>query len=571
MTSDYSIDLTQQTGNPANWTIADQTVLKYDSDGAHFTFNKRFDAPYMWTSFYFLYGRIEVVAKAANGTGIVTGAVLMSDCMDEVDWEWSGSNFGSSSGKVQTNVFGKGMTGNYDRGTQPDVDDPINKFHTYTLDWTPSKLTWSIDGKMVRTLNNNGDKTGNYQYPNTPSTIHLGVWNAGDQDSAQGVVNWVGGHTDVSKTPYSAVFKSVKITNMTPCSSWEYAEKSTDCKCTNQTIAQPPPGSDASTAAPKPTNLPCIYTVALNDYGYGIASKLQVSFADLDGANPGIDWDKLLAGQSLKVPGGNCSNPTAPSNSTVPTQTPLYSNTTTTPTPTSAATSCLYTVAAGENGNGIAQRLHVSFDDLNSVNDVDWDHLGVGQPLKIPGSKCFPMGSTTSTVTPPYANATTSVPPYGNSTTPASTAQPSTTAPAGQYIVCKGDYGYQIAAKLNCTFDDLTKANPNCDWDHLLIGQPLNVCNNTPANNTNVVTSGQPSTAPTTTGSAMSTMTVKPSGNATDLNQICAIKTTTVCPSSPVAAMNRTTSTAIYTNGSIAIVPNYSRYTEVMRVCDCQG
>ena len=40
-----------------------------------------------------LFGKIEVVLQAAPGQGIVSSSVMMSDDLDEIDWEWSGSNF----------------------------------------------------------------------------------------------------------------------------------------------------------------------------------------------------------------------------------------------------------------------------------------------------------------------------------------------------------------------------------------------------------------------------------------------------------------------------------------------
>jgi hypothetical protein len=148
-THDYSIDFTKSSGQSPNWTLADQAVVKYGANGAEFTFAKRGDAPYIWSSFYFLFGRVEVTLQAAPGQGIITGAVLMSDDLDEVDWEFSGSSFNSPTGKVQTNFFGKGITGNYDRGTQPAVDSPTTKFHTYVLDWTPDAIVWSVDGNVM--------------------------------------------------------------------------------------------------------------------------------------------------------------------------------------------------------------------------------------------------------------------------------------------------------------------------------------------------------------------------------------------------------------------------------------
>jgi beta-glucanase (GH16 family) len=167
---------------PEGWTLANHNVVKYSADGAEFSINKRREAPYIWTSFYILFGRVEVVMKAANGTGIVSSAVLMSDSQDKIDWEWSGNNFANPSGKVQTNYFGKGITGNYDRGTQPFMDSPQTKFHTYGFDWSPIELTWSIDGQIIRTPKVTDGNTADHQYPQSPSKFHLGVWCAGDPD-----------------------------------------------------------------------------------------------------------------------------------------------------------------------------------------------------------------------------------------------------------------------------------------------------------------------------------------------------------------------------------------------------
>ena len=44
--------------------------------------------------------------------------------------------------EVQTNFFSKGCTDTYDRGGFSPVADPINQFHTYTLQ--------SLSDKMVR-------------------------------------------------------------------------------------------------------------------------------------------------------------------------------------------------------------------------------------------------------------------------------------------------------------------------------------------------------------------------------------------------------------------------------------
>jgi beta-glucanase (GH16 family) len=119
---------------PANWTLANYETITYGPNGAEFTFSKRHDAPSISTDFYILFGYVEVVMKASPGVGVISSAVLMSDGAGEIDLEFSGNNFGAAGGKVQTNYFGKGMIGNYDRGTRPMVEDPQIGFHTYALD-----------------------------------------------------------------------------------------------------------------------------------------------------------------------------------------------------------------------------------------------------------------------------------------------------------------------------------------------------------------------------------------------------------------------------------------------------
>lgn len=115
--------------------------------GAELTFAKRHDTPTISTKFNFFFGRVEYVVKAALGTGIVSSMVLLSDDLDEIDWEFVGGQIAS----VQTNYFGKGFTGTCNRSTTVDVATPQDNFHTYALDWSPDILIWSIDGKTVRT------------------------------------------------------------------------------------------------------------------------------------------------------------------------------------------------------------------------------------------------------------------------------------------------------------------------------------------------------------------------------------------------------------------------------------
>ena len=55
--STYTIDFTQQTTIPPDWTLSNYASLNFSSKGAVFTVAKRFDSPQLWTNFYIHYGK----------------------------------------------------------------------------------------------------------------------------------------------------------------------------------------------------------------------------------------------------------------------------------------------------------------------------------------------------------------------------------------------------------------------------------------------------------------------------------------------------------------------------------
>lgn len=71
----------------------------YGKDGVSFTVAKSGDSPQLTSKWYIMYGKVEVVAKAAPGAGIVSSVVLQSNTLDEIDWEW----LGADADEVQTN------------------------------------------------------------------------------------------------------------------------------------------------------------------------------------------------------------------------------------------------------------------------------------------------------------------------------------------------------------------------------------------------------------------------------------------------------------------------------------
>ena len=164
------------------------------------------------------------------GKGIVTSFVLQSDDLDEIDWEW----IGSDDAQVQTNFYSKGCTETYDRGGFSAVANPQSEFHTYTIKWTPTQLDWIIDGTAVRTLMNTGS-TGCSGFPQSPMQIKLGTWVGGRKDAGEGTIEWAGGLTDFDEGPFLGYYKSIKIqdymggdgvTGPSDAAEYQYGDKS---------------------------------------------------------------------------------------------------------------------------------------------------------------------------------------------------------------------------------------------------------------------------------------------------------------------------------------------------------
>jgi hypothetical protein len=144
------------------WTKKNQGNVDWSEKGATFTIERRGDSPHLTSNFYMLFGRMTVVMKAAPGRGIVSSAILQSEDLDEIDWEFLGTN-----ATAMTNYYGKGNNETQGRGANFDMDSPQEDFHNYTLDWTKERIQWWLDGKMLRELKYAEADGGKY-YPQTP-------------------------------------------------------------------------------------------------------------------------------------------------------------------------------------------------------------------------------------------------------------------------------------------------------------------------------------------------------------------------------------------------------------------
>ncbi|KAF3033110.1 hypothetical protein E8E11_002717 [Didymella keratinophila] len=216
-----------KTGIPTGgkvWEKQNQGTIDWSEDaqggGATFTIERSGDAPMVQSKFYMMFGRFEVVMKAATGTGIVSSAILQSEALDEIDWEFLGTN----TKQCLTNYFGKGNTSSYDRGKDFEMSAPQDDYHNYTIDWNEDRIEWWLDGKILRTLLYN-DALGGKNYPQTPMNIRLGVWAGGDvANNDPGVVEWAGGKTDFKDGPFIMKVQSVYAEDYTKGEKYSWAD-----------------------------------------------------------------------------------------------------------------------------------------------------------------------------------------------------------------------------------------------------------------------------------------------------------------------------------------------------------
>ncbi|KAI1909979.1 hypothetical protein LOZ65_006436 [Ophidiomyces ophidiicola] len=241
---DYTYNFTGNL-NPAVWnTTSGQVVM--GKEGGEFTIKERLQSPTIQSHFYIFFGRVEVHMKAATGRGIVSSIVVQSETLDEIDWEW----VGSEQGIVQTNYFGKGNDSSFDRGKKHDVADPTHSFHNYTINWTSKQLEWWIDGKMIRTLKPEEAGGGKF-YPQTPSTVRLGIWPAGDEKNRPGTIEWAGGKVDYTNGPYTMIVKSLKVQDFSSGKEYVYGDRSGSWQSIKVVAGESDVAKEASKPPPK--------------------------------------------------------------------------------------------------------------------------------------------------------------------------------------------------------------------------------------------------------------------------------------------------------------------------------
>ncbi|MBL7473981.1 glycoside hydrolase family 16 protein [Robertkochia sediminum] len=106
--------------------------------------------------FEFQYGTVEMKAKLPAGKGTWPAFWLLGSNIDQVGWPACGEvdimeYAGREPGIIHTSMHtpsSYGRTVNTEKNMIPNIEEG---FHTYTANWTPEAITFSIDGKKVYT------------------------------------------------------------------------------------------------------------------------------------------------------------------------------------------------------------------------------------------------------------------------------------------------------------------------------------------------------------------------------------------------------------------------------------
>ncbi len=185
------------------------------------------------------------------------------------------------------------------------------------------------------------------------------------------------------------------------------------------------------------------YTVKAGESVWSVANKNGITMDQL------IEWNNIknnfiYPGQQLIVKGGTSANTNT--GSTTSAAKPNTPNTSAT-TSTSSTGNTMYTVKAGESVWSVANKHHITMDQLIEWNNIKNNFIYPGQQLIVKGgtSANTNTGSTTSAAKPntPNTSATTSTSSTGNT----------------MYTVKAGESVWSVANKHHITMDQLIEWN----------------------------------------------------------------------------------------------------------------
>ncbi|MDC2956656.1 family 16 glycosylhydrolase [Streptomyces gilvifuscus] len=121
------------------------------------------------------YGHFESRIKVPRGQGVWPAFWMLGDDLGSAGWPSSGEidimeNVGNEPGTVHGTIHGPGYSGSGGIGaayTLPNGRSFADDFHVFAVDWSPTAITWSVDGQAyeTRTPADVGGKKWVYDHP----------------------------------------------------------------------------------------------------------------------------------------------------------------------------------------------------------------------------------------------------------------------------------------------------------------------------------------------------------------------------------------------------------------------
>ena len=151
------------------------------SDGLTLTIAERGDGTNLLSNFYILYGRIEAIMKAGNAKSISSEISFLASGTRRDGTEADLFTLGWDDGEgdeFETFSTSGGSGNSTDQWETHDVKSPQTEYHNYTIDWTKDKLTFYVDGRVLRVV----PSTDSAEFPNFPVRIAITHSDDGNPD-----------------------------------------------------------------------------------------------------------------------------------------------------------------------------------------------------------------------------------------------------------------------------------------------------------------------------------------------------------------------------------------------------
>lgn len=162
----------------------------------------------------FTYGKIEISAKLPPGRGLWPALWMLGSNIDKVGWPEAGEiDIMEHVGFEKDSVFGTVHTKSYNhvigthKGKKAFFPNPYDKFHTYTLVWSPEKMDFWIDENMYNSFTNEHKTTAEWPF-DSPFYILLDLAVGGNLGGQKGVDNTI--FPAAMEVDYIRVYNAVK-------------------------------------------------------------------------------------------------------------------------------------------------------------------------------------------------------------------------------------------------------------------------------------------------------------------------------------------------------------------------